>query len=475
MESNMVMPLRRINLSDPLLPIHMGILATFALVPLWWRFKPSPGPFDTHYATGFLIFWPMLWTILWWLLRRSPGFRELRRDRVRCLWALVLLLLVCWAFMSWSWAYTGTFRPQVTIGAALPFGVAALFALAVACAAPPLKRIILVLVIGMAFSALIAGWQVARQGPVDLGFLGEFNINPANSGVSIVQADGVRWLRPYGLLPHPNILAGYLSVGLLASSALVLSNQKLIHWIGITVFLFGLWMLLLTFSRAAWIAFAAGGFALLPLVWERLRARELRLTVGVFVVLVMMVGSLFVVIYRPYLAARTGEGDESTELRSISDRLVYTEMAYRAIGESPILGVGMGNFPWRASYYLSLTDYDLRGQPVHQIFLSAWADLGVVGFVLTALALLLGVEAALRAIRKDLSLTYRSHETISNTTARAILLCCVIALMVVGLLDHYPWTLLHFQTIWWGLLGAAAFPGNNNAAPQPENGVVQSS
>jgi len=463
--------LRRINFADPLLPIHAGILVTFALVPVWSRFKPSPGPFDVHYSTGFLIFWPMLWTVVLWLLRGLPGFTLLRQDRTRRLWALVLLLLICWAFLSWSWAYTRTFRPQVTVGAALPFGLAALFAVVVACTAPPLRRIIAILVIGMFVSALIAGWQVARQGPVNLDFLGEFNINPARPGVSIVQAGGVRWLRPYGLLPHPNILAGYLVVGLLAATAWIFSDNRRTRWIGIAVFLFGLWILLLTFSRAAWIAFAAGGFALIPFVWGRLRARELRFTLATFTLLVIAVGGLFFALYRPFLAARTGEGDESIELRSISDRLVYSEMAYRAIGESPVLGVGMGNFPWRASYYLSLTDYDLRGQPVHQVFLSAWAELGVVGFILTTLALLLGVESALGAIRRDLSATNPYNDMQSKTTVRAVLLCSVIALMVIGLLDHYPWTLLHFQAAWWGLLAAAGRPGDENAAPHTGNGV----
>jgi hypothetical protein len=27
--------------------------------------------------------------------------------------------------------------------------------------------------------------------------------------------------------------------------------------------------------------------------------------------------------------------------------------------------------------------------------------------------------------------------------------------MVIGLLDHYPWTVLHFQEAWWGLLAIA--------------------
>ncbi|MEO8610447.1 MAG: O-antigen ligase family protein [Chloroflexota bacterium] len=454
----MVNPLRRIQSANPLLPIHAGILVTFALIPVWFRFKPSPGPFDALYSTGFLIFWPMVWTVAWWLILRLPGFGAFRRDRLRCIWALILLLLSCWAFLSWSWAYTRAFRPAVAIGGALPFALTALFALVIACAGPRPRSIIKVLIVGMIVSSAIAGWQVARQGPVNLGFLGEFNINPDNSGVSIVQVGAVRWLRPYGLLPHPNILAGYLTIGLLCCVVGILSERRRIRWISIAVFLFGLWALMLTFSRSAWIGFAAGGFALLPYLWSRLKMRHLRLTLIAFGISVIVAGSLFVVLYKPFLAARTGEGDESVELRSISDRVVYNEMAYRAIAYSPIVGVGMSNFPWIASYYLSLTTFDLRGQPVHQILLSAWSELGVVGYVLTAGALILGVEIALRTLRQ---------ETNPDRLAQAAMLCGVIALMLIGLLDHYPWTLLHFQVAWWGLLAAAGQQPLNSTRDSP--------
>jgi O-antigen ligase len=167
------------------------------------------------------------------------------------------------------------------------------------------------------------------------------------------------------------------------------------------------------------------------------------------------VAGVFALIYHPLLSARAGVGGESVELRSISDRAVYSDLAFRAIGESPILGVGLGNFAWRASYDLQFTSYDLRGQPAHHVFLSAWAELGIVGYGLAALALLLGVEAALRnASPYRLSSSASDHDP-ANTTASTALLGGVIALMVIGLLDHYPWTLIQFQIAWWGLLAVA--------------------
>src|SRR5690606_27181710 len=105
---------------------------------------------------------------------------------------------------------------------------------------------------------------------------------------------------------------------------------------------------------------------------------------------------IFGLLFSPFLQARAGVSTESIELRSISDRVVFTEFALRAVSEFPIGGVGIGNFPWRASYYLIGTGFDLRGDNVHNIFLSAWAELGTAGLVILLSALVAGIWAALR-------------------------------------------------------------------------------
>lgn len=434
--------------------IHAGILLTFALVPVWYRFRGLFGPFDALFSAGFLIFWAMFWTIGLWLAARLPGFAVLRRDRVRRLWALALLALALWAFLSGAWAYTRSFQPGVTAGAALPLAVAALFALVVACYGPPARLIVTALAAGLVWNSLLAGMQVARQGSVGLAGLGEFTLNPLNSGTAIVQADGLRWLRPYGLLPHPNILAGFFVIALLALLAWLLARDTRRWLLGTLLFLPGLWGLLLTFSRGAWLGFAAGGLAVVPLLW-RLRGREraVRLRFAATCGLCLITAGLFAGLYWPFLLARTGAGAESVELRSVSDRAVYTEFAFRAIGEAPLVGLGIGNFPWRATWYLQFTTYDLRGQPAHHVFLSAWAELGLVGLGLLVLTLVFGVEAALKAPRP--SGKGETNAESDEALARVALLGGVIALAVIGLLDHYPWTLIQFQAVWWGLLAAA--------------------
>ena len=118
-----------------------------------------------------------------------------------------------------------------------------------------------------------------------------------------------------------------------------------------------------------------------------------------------------------------------------------------------MLGVGIGNFPWRTSYYLVDTFYDLRGDNVHNVYLSAWAELGLVGFALLLVALVAGLAAAFRAARSPIEVAGASW--LDDRTARAALLAIAVAVAVIGLLDHYPWTILHFQMLWWGGLAVA--------------------
>jgi O-antigen ligase len=477
----------QLNRANRLLLIHLGILAAFALIPVWYRLPATPPLFPSLYVSRFLILLPMLWSIVWWLVLGLPGFNMLRQDTLRAGWALALLLLALWALASPLWAFQRIAHPDVGQSAALQFGVVALFAIVVACAAPPRRMIVGTLVVGVLWSSIITIGQVVNQGSIGLRALGEFPLGVNQPGIGYIQVGDARWLRPYGLLPHPNMLAGFFAIGLLAATVWFTSRQRLLVWAGILIFTLGLWGLLLTFSRGAWIGFAAGVFAILPLLirdkaklvvhgpllaknitvpsvslWFKKFLSHSRLPVLILVFLVVALP--FALIFRPFLAARVGVGGESIELRSISDRVVFTTFAYDSIIERPIIGVGIGNFPWRASFYLANTNYDLRGDNVHQVLVSAWAELGLVGLVLLVAALVLGTEAVLktftRGSRHEGAKGERAVRPSDNgdTLARIALFGGFITLTALGLLDHYPWTIIQFQVAWWGLLAASLKP-----------------
>lgn len=431
--------------------LHSFMLAVFLCASLWYRLPAYLPIFAPLYVTRFLVFVLMVVTTALWLLFGVPGLRAFAREPWRALWALALLALVFWGFASTSWAFIGSQHPEVGESAALQLGVTSLFALAVACAGPRPRAVIAALVVVLIANSLITFGQVAAQSALGLSLLGEFAYSDWSSGASYVRAGDLQYHRPYGLLPHPNMLAGVLVIGLLASAAWVLSDKRWQRNAGALLVAGGVYALVLTFSRAAWGALVVGGLLALPLVLRRLRQPEIRRGAAAAVMLAAAACLIFAISYRPLLAARAGEGQELIELRSVSDRIVFTQFALQSVSERPLLGVGIGNFPWRASYYLVDTFYDLRGDNVHNIYLSAWAEIGTVGLALFLAAMAAGGIAAVKAIRARAD------------AARIALLACFIALAAVGMLDHYPYTTIQFQMLWWGCLAAALAPPADQA------------
>lgn len=440
-----------------LLPVQICILLTFAAAPLWLRMPYAPATYDTLYAAGFLITLPMLGTLIAWGAAGLPGVRELLNDGLRLGWAAALAAFALWMLLSGSWSFMARYdQAHVAHSAALQMLLVSAWATAAACAAPPARAIVSVLILSALWSSGLAVVQVALQHDAGLRWLGEFRLGVDRPGMSLLQADGMRWLRPYGLLPHPNVLGAVLMVGLLACAAPITSAQGFIRRIGLVAALCVLWGFLLTFSRGAWLGFAASVFALLPMLL-RARRRTLWFRLALPLIAALMVGAVFVASYRPLLVARAS-GSESIEMRSVSDRLVFMLFAYRAATESrqnTMFGIGAGNFPWRSSSDLTQTDYDLRGQNVHHYWLSAFVETGLIGYGLLVAAVILGCEAIMRRLR--------SSTDSDDAASRAVLLAGVLALGITGLVDYHTWAMIQMQVLWWGLLAAAGNHGRRGS------------
>lgn len=441
-------PLDTIPVKWRLIPIQLGVLVTLFLVPVWYRFPDAQPPFTGDYVIGFAITVPLLWTVFWWFVVGLPGFQVLRKDNLRAIWVIALLLLVVWMFVSSRWAYMREIRPELATGAALQFGLVALFVLCVVCAPPPPSWMLCVLAVGTVFHSLIGGLQVMMQASLGLEILGELVLDPQKSGVSVIQSGSTRWLRPYGLASHPNILAGYLVVGLLATSAFMLASRRRVRWVGTGAFLAILWVLFLSFSRSAWLGSIGGVLVFSVLAYPRLRERAVRRHVLLTLAITVFLGLGFVVRYHPLLLARVGSGNEHTEVRSVNERIELANAARTAIERYPMQGVGAGNFPWFArDYFFYETDLGMRGDNVHNVFLSVWAELGLLGLGLFAATAGVGVTIGLRRVQTQPDRIYRY-----------VLLSGFPALVAIGMFDHYPWSMMHFQVLWWTLLAASFAP-----------------
>lgn len=418
--------------------VQFSILITLFFVPFWLKVPDAPSPFTPIYTTGFLLTLLMLVTISLWGLTGFVGIQRFFQSGWRVGWFVCLLLLCGWASLSQEWALGASSGFEgLAQNYALQLVIITGFLWVVACITPPINWVIGILLLSLVLHGSIAILQVIAQGSIGLEMLGEFTLNPAQSGVSVIMTDTQRWLRPYGLLPHPNILGGMFAVSLLASAGWALQDDWR-KWFGLIVFPFGLWVLLLTFSRGAWLGFGVGILFALPYVMRQPRFLQKLLPV---VALAMIVVSLFVVQHRDLLLVRAGVSEASIELRSVADRIVYVRIARQAIEERPMRGHGAGNYPWYAANVLfyDFPQYDLRGDNVHNIYLGVWSDLGFIGFALLIAALTFGMFAALE----------------QPSTEKYALVAGVVALSIIGHVDHYVWTLPHGQVLWFGLLAVA--------------------
>ena len=168
----------------------------------------------------------------------------------------------------------------------------------------PVERMVQCFVAGLCLHVIVGLVQVVVQHP--LGLPGELTI-PANATwASVVSLPDSRWLRAYGLTFHPNVLGGYLAVGLLLSMPLLYRWSMRIAW-------WGLWLgLFITFSRSAWV----GAVLTVPVVmaWIAWRYPQQRRTLVISsfgAVLVLLACSL---IWHQQLAVR---------LQPITKRLVF--------------------------------------------------------------------------------------------------------------------------------------------------------
>lgn len=304
--------------------------------------------------------------------------------------------------------------------------------------------------------SLVALAQFITQRSVGLHWLGEYSLDPAQSGTSIVAAGGARLLRAYGLTDHPNILGGCLAFGLILLTSVYLQRRR--GWAAMAVMVPAGAALLATFSRSAWLAFVLGAL----LVWivdmiQRHREAVRRWVWLAFASAALMVG--FVATYGRFLGVRLGAGNSfntpSAEQQSIGERILLIQSAGSMIKSHPLLGVGLGAAPEALRVYQP--DWPVAFEPPHVVLLDAALETGVLGG-----ACYLALVVLPWAI-------YFSHRGYLGAHPLATwIMALLLALTVVGLFDYYPWASNAgrlWQWLAWGLWA-------RNSVPHKQLGLV---
>lgn len=213
---------------------------------------------------------------------------------------------------------------------------------------------------------LLAIQQTWTQHVFAFKWLGIAAQDPATRGVSVIEVGANRVLRAYGGFPHPNILGGWMSLGILLS----FRTKR-----GIFTLLFTL-ALLLSWSRSAWLATALSSLVLL----FQYRASLLetwkthRRTLLPFLFIPCLIAGFFLV-YRDLVFTRI-QSSTRLEQKALDERGSALATSFVAIKQHPWLGSGPGTTQLALSHVLPSGTIPI---PPHIIPVMALLELGILG------------------------------------------------------------------------------------------------
>ncbi len=293
-----------------------------------------------------------------------------------------------------------------------------------------MDRVALAFVAGLILPSLLGLGQFFWGSAFASTLLGLASHSASDLGTSVIEGEGVRWMRAYGSFGHPNLFGGYLAIGLITLVfGLRIDGRRRKSVIQLSLIPLLVFALILTFSRSAWIALTVGIVVFFAgMFWQRRRSNRLSpeaTSVIPFAVMLLSVATAVIIFHEPFLARFNPV--LATEARSVSERLDLLRSFPSVWKDDVIFGVGIGTYTiGLAAVVPGLPSFAY--QPVHVSVLAALAEIGVAGL----LASLYWLREFVRRLRPD-------------PGALAVL----AAVMTISLFDHYLWSL------WSGLvLGA---------------------
>ena len=377
--------------------------------------------------------------------------------------ALILFFLAAWGFRIIRWNLFAKFLAVFSVAGLLPIfwspdkglvfyawahlSLLMCFALAVAGffreKKAALRGVLWALGSSAMIQSLVSFAQFGQQKSIGLHLLGESVIDATTKGVARVTVDGLSFLRAYGTMPHANILAAFLVMGLVALVGLfLLSRHGRILSATLLIGLFAvLGALLFTFSRSGWIVAVVSTATLLAyaLFKKSLRRRALVILVACVVALALFFAQFgWLVFPRAHFTAQED---------SVTHRVGYDVIGLNLFLENPF-GVGWGDqilAAERAGLYkeegLGLS---WQEQPIHNIYMLIATEAGVQGVVASLVALFFSVKFAFTRLKK-----MEPGERDEFLVAFVLL----FGPLLFGLVDHFTWDLEAGQAMLWLSLG----------------------
>ena len=284
-----------------------------------------------------------------------------------------------------------------------------------------LSRIALPLSLAVFYSSLIAIAQFFKQASLNGFFwwLGERTFNIATPGIAKAIINGQLIMRPYGTFPHPNVLAGFLLVGLILTIPYLFQKNKFLFTSYLLVVILAI---VLSFSRSVWLLGLIS--SLFFLGKSKIPKKLFWLAGGFWLILLILAFYLL-----PHFSTN----------EAFFQRVQLMKAALLMVKVSPLSGVGLNNFIVRLPEFWLVTGFTYWLQPVHNLYLLLLSETGAVGFLIFLWLLILVFK---RLLKPSLWINFP-------------LLMALMAILLLGLTDHYWLTLQPGQLLLALVLGLA--------------------
>ena len=291
------------------------------------------------------------------------------------------------------------------------------------------------------FQALVAILQFKFFRSLGLWFLGEPVVDVFTPNVAWFRIGDLIFLRSFGTLPHANILAAFLILGLISFYYLWIKSfskngSKFIFRVFLTIGLFFVFLaLLFTFSRSGWLvaAIVSSLFLILVFLNKDYRKASFSLLIVIFVCCWLIISN-FDWLFLP-------RAQFSATEPSVNYRWLYNKIGLEVIREN-ILGVGIGN---QLFYAVNNNLYQKFGifhqkdwQPIHNIYLLIASEIGVFGLLFFGLFVVFLIFENLKRWQK---------KEIKIEVLTAVMM--LISLLLFSLVDHFSWTLQSGRLMFW--------------------------
>lgn len=312
-------------------------------------------------------------------------------------------------------------------------------------------------VMSCVFLSIVAIFQFFFQSSVGLTVFGEGILNTKIENVAEIIVSGVPFLRSYGTMPHPNVLGGFLMVGLFLSIYVFAQLRSVVKRI---VFCFLIIIILLglifTFSRSSWLGLVIG-LLVFGLILPKKRLHNVLSKKSFYIPLFIMVLAVIFILVTcwPFITARTTLDDSYGDMAK-SFRLELLDRSFHLISFYPLFGQGIGNFV--TSFYLNSPTFDIwKYQPVHNVFILIFVELGFLGLLFFVVLCIYGILKMFH-VKHFISSQNVSRETkghyLNFSIKKAVLLSAFAGLITIMMFDHYLFDIQQGQLLFWFILGS---------------------